>query len=221
MNPATGHARPVPGPAQANPLPPNPRLPVLLVGFMGAGKSTVGPILARALGCGFVDLDAAVERRLGRPVPAIVRDRGLSFFRRAESETAARILVGPPVVLATGGGWAARPGRVDALARRARCVWLRVRPRTVLARIGDGLRDRPLLDVPDPLAAARVLLDERTPFYARCGIRIDTDELAPGQVAAEILRRLDISACAQPRPDPGSRPPTAPLSATSEGDASP
>lgn len=157
---------------------------------MGAGKSTVGPILARALGCAFVDLDAAVERRLGRSVPAVIREQGLAVFRRAESEAAADILAGPPVVLATGGGWAACEGRVDALARRAHCVWLRVRPRTALARIGDRLRDRPLLDVADPLEAARALLEERAPRYGRCGIRIDTDELAPAEVADEILRRL-------------------------------
>lgn len=161
---------------------------------MGAGKTTVGPVLADALGCAFVDLDAAVAQRWGRPAPALLRERGLAFFRRAESAAAAEILAGPPLVLATGGGWAAQPGRIEALEGRAHTVWLQVRPRTALARIGDGLRDRPLLDVPDPLGAARALLAERTPRYERCAIRIETDELAPAQVAQEILRRLQDAA---------------------------
>lgn len=168
---------------------------------MGAGKTTVGPILADALGRAFVDLDAAVGQRWGHPVPALIRERGLAFFRRVESAAAAEILAGPPVVLATGGGWAAQPGRIEALEGRAHAVWLQVRPRTALARIGDGLRDRPLLDVPDPLDAARALLAERTPCYQRCAIRIDTDELAPGQVAQEILRRLEDAAARAPARD--------------------
>lgn len=171
-----------------------PSLSVVLVGFMGAGKTTVGPLVARALGCDFVDLDAAVEQRMERPVPVLIRERGEAFFRRAESAAAAEILAGPPLVLATGGGWAAQPGRIDALAGRARAVWLQVRARTALARMGGQLRDRPLLDGPDALSAARVLLAERTPCYERCAIRIDTEELAPGQVAQEILRRLEGTA---------------------------
>lgn len=171
---------------------------------MGAGKTTVGPILADALGCAFVDLDAAVAQRLGRPAAALIRERGLAFFRRAESAATAEILAGPPVVLATGGGWAARAGRVEALAGRAHTVWLQVRPRTALARIGEGLRDRPLLDAPNSLSVARALLAERTPCYEQCAIRIDTDELAPDQVAREILRRLAGEAArAQARDDRG------------------
>ncbi len=159
---------------------------------MGAGKSTVGPILARALGLGFVDLDGEIERRLSRSVPTLMRERGLERFRRLEAGVAQEVLSGPPVVLATGGGWAAQPGRVASLEGAAHLVWLRVEPRTALARIGEDLSGRPLLDVADPLAAARALLAERTPHYARCAIRIDTDGRAPEEVAGEILRRAEL-----------------------------
>lgn len=159
---------------------------------MGAGKSTVGPILARALGCGFVDLDDEMERRHGRSVPALLRECGAEDFRRMESSVAREVLEGPPVVLSTGGGWGGRPGRVASLAGAAYAVWLRVRARTALARIGEGLAGRPLLDVADPLAAARALLARRTPHYARCPIRIDTDDRAPDEVAREILRRVGL-----------------------------
>ena len=165
---------------------------IVLVGFMGAGKSTIGRILARALDCGFVDLDDELERRLGRSVPTLLRECGVEDFRRMESSVAEKILAGPPVVFATGGGWGAQPGRVASLQEAAHAVWLRVRPRTALARIGEALSDRPLLDVADPLAAARALLAERTPHYARCAIKIDTDNRAPDEVAHEILRRAEL-----------------------------
>lgn len=160
---------------------------VVLVGFMGAGKSTVGPVVARALGWGFVDLDDEIERREGRPAGEIVREGGLARFRRIESRVGRDVLRRARVVVAVGGGWAAEPGHMAALGRHSISAWLRVSPETALVRIGGSSTSRPLLEGPEPRAAAEALLRSRTAHYRRSDITIDTEGRTPGQVARAIL----------------------------------
>ena len=166
---------------------------LVLVGFMGAGKSTVGSLVARAVGWEFVDLDDQVERSAGRTVAEIVRGLGLAAFRRMEAEAGRRALARDRVVVAAGGGWAAEPGRMAETRRDARTVWLQVRPATALARVAASGVPRPLLeDAPNPLAAAETLLAERTPRYALGDITIDTEEKSPEQVAQEVIDRTGL-----------------------------
>ena len=99
---------------------------LVLVGFMGCGKSSVGRILARRLGWDFVDLDARVEKAEGRSVAAIFAESGEARFRVVEATEAEKALARDRVVLATGGGWAAQPGRLAALPEGTLSVWLRV-----------------------------------------------------------------------------------------------
>lgn len=166
---------------------------LVLVGFMGAGKSTVGALVARAVGWEFVDLDDQVERSAGRPVAEIVRGLGLAAFRRMEAEAGRRALARDQVVVAAGGGWAAEPGRMAETRADARTVWLQVRPATALARVVASGVPRPLLeDAPNPLAAAETLLAERTPRYALGDITIDTEEKSPEQVAQEVIDRAGL-----------------------------
>lgn len=173
-------ARPTPSPARR----------LVLVGFMGAGKSTVGSLVARALGWEFVDLDDQVERSAGRSVPEIVRRLGLAAFRRMEADAGVQALARDRVVVAAGGGWAAEPGRMAETRRVARTVWLQVSPATALARVAASGVPRPLLeDAPDPLATAEALLAERAPRYALGDIRIDTEGKSPEEVAREVLDR--------------------------------
>jgi len=96
---------------------------IVLIGFMGAGKSTVGPLLARALGWRFVDLDAEVERAEGSSVAELIRGRGVERFRELESRTGRRVLRRRRVVVAAGGGWAAEPGHMDLLYDRSLVAW--------------------------------------------------------------------------------------------------
>ena len=172
---------------------------IVLVGFMAAGKTTVGRLLAERVGYRFVDLDREVERLAGRPIPRIFRKAGETRFRELEAE-ATRALDPPPgaegtvdpapggIVIAAGGGWMARPELRDRWPGAVR-VWLRVEPRTVLDRVPD-VTSRPMLDPDAPLASARSLLEERRAEYRRAEAAVDTDELSPDEVVDRILEAL-------------------------------
>ncbi len=162
---------------------------VLLVGFMGAGKSTVGCLLAGTLGWDFVDLDEMVEEAAGSTVAEVIGAQGLERFRELEAEAGRRVLRRSSVVVAVGGGWAAEPGHMDMLDGRSLAVWLKVSPETAVARLRTTLHSRPLLDVAEPIEAARGLLRARAAHYGRCGITIDTERRSPEQVVREILRQ--------------------------------
>lgn len=165
------------------------RGPVVLVGFMAAGKSTVGPLLARGLGAGFVDLDAEVERRAGRSVAEIFRTGGEARFRELEAEATRNLDPGPGVVVAAGGGWMARPELRDRWPGAVR-VWLRVGAAEVLRRV-ERIGERPLLDRGDPAAGVRRLLAAREPDYRRAEIHVGTDGRTPEEVAREVRRALE------------------------------
>ncbi len=164
---------------------------VVLIGFMGAGKSTVGALVAREADRPFYDLDSEIERREGTPVASIVRDRGLAAFRRVEAAVARELMARGRAVIATGGGWAAEPGNLDRLGAGATTVWLRVGARTALERIAASDDIRPLLEVPDPRAVAESLLRERTSWYAQAHTAIDTEGKSPRAVAREVLASLE------------------------------
>lgn len=165
---------------------------VVLVGFMGAGKSTVGPLLAALLGYRFVDLDAEVERAAGATVPALFRERGEAAFRRLEARATAALDEARRVVVAAGGGWMARPALRDRWPDAVR-VWLRASPATILARVrdaGDGLAGRPLLNPADPARSVRRLLEAREADYRRAELAVETDGRSPEAVARAVARAL-------------------------------
>lgn len=168
----------------------SPPFRVVLVGFMGAGKSTVGQLVAQKLGWSFVDLDEEVARLGGAPVEEIIRGRGLRRFRQLESKAGRAALRRDRVVIATGGGWAAQAENKTGLNLNARSVWLRVTPESAVARVAASVC-RPLLeDAPDPLRAAEALLRERTTHYANSHITIDTEERTPDEVACKVVEAL-------------------------------
>jgi shikimate kinase len=170
-------------------VPPPGDLPaqrVVLVGFMGSGKSSVGAELARRLGWEHLDLDREIEAREGRTVPEIFRAEGEPYFRAREAEATVEVAGRSGVVLSPGGGWITNPGLLERLGPGTLSVWLRVSPETVLERVAPTRGDRPLLDVPDPLSVVRRLLAEREPFYRRAGLVVDTDGLDVAGVAAVV-----------------------------------
>ena len=184
-------------PTSPDPGPASPPSRLVLVGFMGAGKSTTGSLVAHALGWEFVDLDDQVERSAGRPVPEIIRGLGLAGFRRMEAEAGRKALARERIVVAAGGGWAAEPGRMAEALGVARTVWLQVRPATALARVAASGVARPLLeDAPSPLEAAEALLAERVPHYALGEVTIDTEGKSPEEVALEVLDRTGLDRAA-------------------------
>ena len=163
---------------------------ILLVGFMGSGKSAVGRRLARRLRWRFFDQDREVERQAGRSVPEIFREEGESGFRELENAVARRLLGEDRAVIATGGGWPCFPGRLEDLPAGTLSVWLRVSPEVAVARAKGSRTVRPLLQVEDPLARARTLLEAREPFYRKARWEAGTDHRAPHAVARELVDRL-------------------------------
>jgi shikimate kinase len=163
---------------------------VLLVGFMGAGKSSVGRALARRLQWGFVDFDEAIERQAGVDVRQIFAKDGEERFRALEDEVARRLLEQERVVLASGGGWAGTPGRLSGLPAGTETVWLQVTAECALRRVSDEPGRRPLLDVEHPLREAEALLERRIPHYAAARHAVDTSGSSVDDVSARILEIL-------------------------------
>jgi shikimate kinase len=159
---------------------------VVLLGFMAAGKTAVGAELARRLGWRHVDLDAWIEAREGRPVAQIFADDGEAGFRAMEAAATRDVAELRGVVLSPGGGWITRPENLDALGPGTLSVWLRVSPEEAVRRAGGRPGERPLLAGPDPLGAARRLLEARAPLYARAQLHVDTEGRPPAGVAPII-----------------------------------
>ena len=166
---------------------------IVLIGFMGAGKSTVGPVLAASIGWEFVDLDDEVARREGMPVHEIIRERGIAGFRRLESTVGRELLRYRDTVISVGGGWPAEPGHMDMLGNGTVSIWLRVGTEAALDRIAASDTVRPLLQVGDPMRTAESLLRERIPYYRRGNFAVDTEDRAPDEVAVEILKHISPS----------------------------
>jgi shikimate kinase len=169
------------------------RRPVVLVGMMASGKSTVGRALAERMGWDFVDSDAQVEARTGRTVAEIWREDGEPAFRRLESEALAAALAAArerPAVVAAAGGVVLDPDNRRMLREGGRVVWLRARPETLAARLGPDPGHRPLLDR-DPAATLARLAAEREGLYAEVASSVvDIDGLAAGEVVERVLAAM-------------------------------
>ncbi len=159
---------------------------VLLIGFMGSGKTRVGQSLARRLGWSFRDFDQEIRARVGLPIPDIFRQHGEGFFRHVEERIGSELLQDRRVVLASGGGWPAALGRMENLEVGTLSVWLQVTPEEAVRRILEEGPTRPLLAVEDPVARASALLKEREPFYARAHLTLDSGEAGPEEMAEKI-----------------------------------
>jgi shikimate kinase len=168
--------------------PPACRL-VMLVGFMGSGKTSVGSRLAERLGWSFVDVDDEVETRTGSSIEALFRDMGEMGFREIEARITAELIEGKELVVATGGGWpAAGTGRLEALPDDVLTVWLRVDPDIAVERAAGA--GRPLLDVEEPLERAKALLERREGAYRNARIHLDANEASPEALVEAIVRSV-------------------------------
>ncbi|HUY66427.1 MAG TPA: shikimate kinase [Acidimicrobiales bacterium] len=166
---------------------------LILVGMMGAGKTTVGRLLAQRLGWRHLDSDVQVAAETGHSVPALFAERGEAAFRAEESRVLVAALSGTePVVVSAAGGVVLSVANRDLLARSGTVVWLRADPRVLARRVGSG-EGRPLLD--DDPATALVELDRvRRPLYASvAAVTVDVDELSPRQVVDRVLGDRTLS----------------------------
>jgi len=159
---------------------------IVVVGFMGAGKTTVGRLIAAKLGLPFTDSDQVIEERAGKPIRRIFADDGEPAFRELEHAVIAGLLAGPDAVLALGGGAAGHPA-TRALLAAVPVVYLRVGYAEALARVG-GDKGRPMLARPD----VQALHGERQADYASLATHtVDTDGRLPDEIALELLGALD------------------------------
>lgn len=176
---------------------PRRRERVYLAGFMGSGKSTIGPILANALGYGFVDIDRAIERAAGKSVSAIFREDGEEAFRSLERGLVAGLSTQPCIVVALGGGTVADPATLGLIRATGVLVYLKAAAEQILRRVARR-SDRPMLLDPDgqPLTPADLrervlrLYSLRAPVYELAELTILTDGRRVGSTVDELVRRL-------------------------------
>lgn len=161
---------------------------IVLVGLPGSGKSTVGPLLARALGTDFMDIDSEIERREGLTVSQIFARDGETAFRGMERAITGELVTRPGMVISAGGGWMAEAGNVALLRPPARIIHLEVSVPTALARLGSDVALRPLLAGEAAGSRLEALAAARMPLYSRADAAINTENLTPQQVASFGLR---------------------------------
>lgn len=146
----------------------------------------MGPLVAKALGAPFIDLDRVIADRAGQTISQIFAETGESGFRALEREEMQRMLAGRPSVIAAGGGWAAQPGNLESVGKRALTVYLRVSPEVAASRTTTPPDARPLLSGGDAGNQLIELLRAREAFYQRSEATVDADAPALASVAGEV-----------------------------------
>ncbi len=157
-----------------------------LAGFMGTGKTALGRKLAEFWGCRFIDSDTAVEAQAQKTIPEIFEQEGEAAFRQKER---AFLESGHPAsgcVVSLGGGTVCQEGVIELLQSKGVLVCLFALPETILART-RGCAHRPLLNVADPAARIRELLEARDPWYRRAGVGVLTD----GRTLSELISQIE------------------------------
>ncbi len=166
---------------------------IVLVGFMGSGKSSVGRELSRRLGYQIVDTDLTIEEREDMPIALIFKEKGEDYFRAVEQAAIEEVSRKDNVVIATGGGVVKNKKNMENLGRRGIVIWLKTEPEIILKRIMSEEGRRPLLNVEEPLKEINRLLVEREHLYMQADVTIDTDFVTSGEAAQEIIEKLILN----------------------------
>ena len=170
---------------------------IVLVGMMGAGKSTIGRRLAARLRLPFLDADAEIEAAAGMSIPDIFETHGEPHFRDGEARVIARLLDGGPAVIATGGGAFMREETRARIGATAVSIWLKADADIIMKRV-KRRADRPLLQTADPAAAVERLIAEREPVYQRADITIWSREVPHEKIVDECIEALHRLLSASP-----------------------
>lgn len=163
---------------------------LVLVGLMGAGKTTIGRRLAQALHLDFVDADAEIEEAAGETIPEIFQNHGEAAFRAGEKRVIARLLTNGTHVLATGGGAYMNAETRETIAQKALSIWLHADLDVLMDRVGRR-GNRPLLNEENPRAVMEKLISERYPIYAQADLTIDSVEGTHEHVLEKLLIALE------------------------------
>ena len=167
---------------------------VVLVGMMGAGKSTIGRRLAARLRLPFLDADTEIEAAAGMSIPDIFETHGEPHFRDGEARVIARLLDGGPCVLATGGGAFMREQTRNRISDKAVSIWLKADADIIMKRV-KRRADRPLLQTADPAATVGRLIEEREPVYQRADITIWSRDVPHEKIVDECIEALHARLC--------------------------
>jgi shikimate kinase len=169
---------------------------VVLVGMMGAGKSTIGRRLAARLHLPFLDADAEIEAAAGMTIPEIFEIHGESHFRDGEARVIARLLEGGPAVLATGGGSFMREETRRRVGDKAVSIWLKADADIIMRRV-KRRADRPLLRTADPAATVERLIDEREPVYRHADLTVASRDVPHEKIVEECVEALHARLCGE------------------------
>jgi shikimate kinase len=167
---------------------------IVLVGMMGAGKSTIGRRLSARLRLPFLDADIEIETAAGMSIPDIFETRGEPDFRDGEARVIARLLDGGPCVLATGGGAFMREETRNRIRDKAVSIWLKADVDIIMRRV-KRRSDRPLLKTADPAATVGRLIEEREPVYQHADLTIWSRDVPHEKIVDECLDALHIRLC--------------------------
>jgi shikimate kinase len=167
---------------------------VVLVGMMGAGKSTIGRRLSARLRLPFLDADMEIEAAAGMSIPDIFETHGEPHFRDGEARVIARLLDGGPAVIATGGGAFMREETRSRIGSRAVSIWLKADADVIMKRV-KRRADRPLLQTADPAATVGRLIEEREPVYQRADITIWSRDVPHEKIVDECIDALHAWLC--------------------------
>ena len=163
--------------------------PIVLVGLMGAGKTSVGRRLAEKLGIPFVDADHEIEAAAGKSIADIFADHGETYFREGERRVIQRLISNGAQVLATGGGAFMNDETRARVREHGVSVWLRASLPLLMKRVMRR-QDRPLLKTDDPLAVMQNLIDKRYPIYERADVTVESRDVQHGQMVNDVIRAL-------------------------------
>jgi shikimate kinase len=187
------------------------RRSVVLVGMMGAGKSTIGRRLAARLGLRFMDADVEIEvAHAGMTIPEIFATHGEPYFRDGEARVIARLLDGGPSVIATGGGAFMREETRCRIRDKAISLWLKADVDVIMKRV-KRRADRPLLQTEDPVATVSRLLEAREPVYRTADVTIASRDVPHDRIVEECLDALRARLCAE---NPSDQPTSDGMSVT-------
>jgi shikimate kinase len=163
--------------------------PIVLVGLMGAGKTTIGRRLAAKLGLAFVDADQEIEFAAGKTIPEIFADHGEAYFREGERKVIARLLSGGAMILATGGGAFMNDETRENIHKSGVVVWLKADLPLLMKRVKKR-SNRPLLKTEDPENVMRRLIEERYPVYSKADVTVESRDVAHSSMVGDVIKAL-------------------------------